>query len=146
MPNNILVFIIILALGWLAIWFGVGFWVGRIGRASEIDDRHSEWESRARNAEHQVRMKQIEIDYLKRMLEIERMYGSAKRSGSEAKYTKRNTWRAVLGFEPDAEPSVIEIRRAFANKAMQYHPDRGGNVELFHMLMKARDEALREAA
>ncbi|UQA57571.1 J domain-containing protein [Polyangium aurulentum] len=47
---------------------------------------------------------------------------------------------AVLGLPKTA--SVEEIRRAFRQKALATHPDRGGDAEAFIQVTWARDEAL----
>jgi len=50
------------------------------------------------------------------------------------------SWQVALGIDSPA-PTLAEIDEAFRRKAMQHHPDRGGDVEIFRSLAKHRDQA-----
>ena len=51
-------------------------------------------------------------------------------------------WQDALGIhEPD--PAEDRIQAAYKQRIAQYHPDRGGDVEMFRMLTQHRDTALR---
>lgn len=50
------------------------------------------------------------------------------------------SWQSALGIDSPA-PTLHEIDDAFRKKAMQHHPDRGGDVEVFRSLTKHRDQA-----
>jgi hypothetical protein len=54
------------------------------------------------------------------------------------------TWQDALGIH-DPAPTDQQINDAFKRLAAQYHPDRGGDIEMFHALAKHRDNALRWA-
>lgn len=49
-------------------------------------------------------------------------------------------WQVALSIDSPA-PTLAEIDEAFRKKAMQHHPDRGGDVEIFRSLAKHRDQA-----
>lgn len=51
-------------------------------------------------------------------------------------------WRSVLGLDGSANLDQVESR--FRELAHQYHPDKGGDAERFHEIVKAREEARRE--
>lgn len=53
-------------------------------------------------------------------------------------------WWEVLGVSDQAMP--IEIERAFVDRAMEVHPDRGGNHDEMAALNEARRQALKERA
>jgi hypothetical protein len=55
----------------------------------------------------------------------------------------RSCWD-LLGIDPGASPETVKA--AFRAKAMESHPDRGGNNIDMAALTRARDEALRNAA
>lgn len=48
----------------------------------------------------------------------------------------QSSW-SVLGLEPGA--SELAVRRAFRQKALETHPDRGGDAEQFRAVMRAYD-------
>ena len=50
-------------------------------------------------------------------------------------------WREVLGFEPGVKPSVDDIEDRFRQLAHAAHPDKGGDVNVWHQLVKAREDA-----
>lgn len=50
------------------------------------------------------------------------------------------SWQTALGLDTPA-PTLAQIEDAFRNKAMQHHPDRGGNIALFQELTKHREQA-----
>jgi hypothetical protein len=50
------------------------------------------------------------------------------------------SWQAALGLDTPA-PTLDEIDAAYKRKAMEHHPDRGGDVEVFRQLTKHRDRA-----
>jgi len=52
----------------------------------------------------------------------------------------QSSW-SVLGLEPGA--SALAVRRAFREKALETHPDRGGDAEQFRAVMRAY-ERLRD--
>ena len=51
-------------------------------------------------------------------------------------------WWVVLDVRRDEPTEQIEARYRFLLK--QYHPDKGGNVEMFHQIQSAYDEFKRE--
>lgn len=53
----------------------------------------------------------------------------------------RNRARDVLGVAPGA--SVVDIERAFRQRARSAHPDGGGSAEVFRQLQEARETLLR---
>jgi hypothetical protein len=53
-------------------------------------------------------------------------------------------WRAVFGFRVDEPVSVDAVQRAFKQRAMSAHPDRGGTEDAMAHLNRARDFALQE--
>lgn len=58
-----------------------------------------------------------------------------------SKHTKADfSWQAALGLDTPA-PTLDEIDTAYKRKAMEHHPDRGGDVEIFRQLTKHRDRA-----
>jgi hypothetical protein len=50
------------------------------------------------------------------------------------------SWQLALGIENPA-PTLQEIDEAYRRKAMDNHPDRGGDVEIFRALGQHRDRA-----
>jgi hypothetical protein len=50
----------------------------------------------------------------------------------------------ILGISQGASPQ--EIKRAYRERALEVHPDRGGSAEAFRNLQRAYDEALVRAA
>ena len=48
----------------------------------------------------------------------------------------------ILNINFDA--SDIEIRRQYLRMAKKYHPDKGGNCELFNLIKMAYDEIVRQ--
>jgi hypothetical protein len=53
-------------------------------------------------------------------------------------------WRTTLGFKPGDRPTRQEIDSAFREKAMQHHPDKGGDSNEFGKLVDARKLAYGE--
>lgn len=51
------------------------------------------------------------------------------------------SWQQVLGISNPA-PTVEEIESAFRRLASQHHPDRGGDIETFHVLSRHKRAAL----
>ena len=49
----------------------------------------------------------------------------------------QSAW-AVLGLSPGA--TLIEVKRAFRQKALETHPDRGGNAETFLRVQRAYEK------
>lgn len=49
-------------------------------------------------------------------------------------------WQDALGITTPA-PTLEEIDAAYRKKAMQHHPDRGGDIEIFKAMTKHRDHA-----
>ncbi len=54
------------------------------------------------------------------------------------------TWRDTLGFSPGTKVTVDEVEAAFRQLVKVHHPDAGGDAELFHRLVIARDNARRD--
>lgn len=52
------------------------------------------------------------------------------------------SWQDALGIH-DPAPTEQQITEAFRRLAQQYHPDRGGDVAMFHSVTTHRDNALR---
>jgi len=50
-----------------------------------------------------------------------------------------NQAKEILGFPPTANPSKSEIEREYRKKALENHPDRGGDIEKMKMINVARD-------
>ncbi len=51
-------------------------------------------------------------------------------------------WWDILGINSRA--SKDQIKDAYRKKAMQHHPDRGGNAETFHKIQKAYETAIAD--
>jgi len=51
-----------------------------------------------------------------------------------------SSWQLALGIDSPA-PTLAEIDKAFKEKAMLHHPDRGGDVEVYRALVAHRDRA-----
>jgi hypothetical protein len=49
-------------------------------------------------------------------------------------------WQIALGIENPA-PTLTEIDEAYRKKALQYHPDRGGDVNMYILMGQHRDRA-----
>jgi hypothetical protein len=54
--------------------------------------------------------------------------------------THTDTWFSVLDVAEDA--SISEIKEAYRKKAMQYHPDKGGDAKEFHKIKDAYEKAI----
>jgi len=52
------------------------------------------------------------------------------------------SWQDALGIH-DPAPTEQQINDAFRRLASQYHPDKGGDIAMFHSVSKHRDNALR---
>jgi len=63
---------------------------------------------------------------------------AARRPPSES--GQRESWFAVLGVPPTA--TVMEIKRAFRKRALETHPDRGGDASVFRRIHRAYEQAL----
>jgi hypothetical protein len=50
------------------------------------------------------------------------------------------SWQSALGIDNPA-PTVAEIDEAYRRKALQYHPDRGGDVNMYILMGQHRDRA-----
>lgn len=50
------------------------------------------------------------------------------------------SWQLALGIDTPA-PTLVEIDEAYKKKAMEHHPDRGGDIEIFKTLGQHRDRA-----
>lgn len=55
----------------------------------------------------------------------------------------RRPWRDVLGLVGDV--TLADVHRAYRMAAMKAHPDVGGTSEAMEELVRARDEAIKEA-
>jgi hypothetical protein len=75
------------------------------------------------------------------------------RSGGDAPFTARASSRLPAGVvsiwqrlqvHPNASPD--EIKRAYRQRALETHPDRGGDAEAFREVQRAYEEALRRRA
>lgn len=51
-------------------------------------------------------------------------------------------WQEVLGVH-DPAPTEDQIQTAYRKLAVQYHPDKGGDLQMFQLITKHRDQALR---
>ncbi len=66
-------------------------------------------------------------------------------AGYAALPAKGATWRATLGFGPDAVVTADQVQRAFRARARLAHPDAvGGSHAQMTAVVEARDQALRE--
>lgn len=65
----------------------------------------------------------------------------AAKPAQPARERAQSAW-TVLGVEPGA--SAQEIRRAFHAKALQTHPDQGGDAERFRAVMRAFERLTRK--
>jgi hypothetical protein len=50
-----------------------------------------------------------------------------------------DTAKTLLGFDPDADPNDDEVSRAWKKKALEHHPDRGGDPEVMKQINVAHD-------
>jgi hypothetical protein len=57
--------------------------------------------------------------------------------------SRASVW-SILGLEPRA--TVEEIKRAFRKRALETHPDRGGDAEAFRTVRRAYDQALARSS
>jgi hypothetical protein len=64
---------------------------------------------------------------------------SSSRSASTASVHRPSAW-SILGLDPKA--SVAEIKAAFRKRALETHPDRGGDARAFDEAKRAFDHAL----
>lgn len=55
-----------------------------------------------------------------------------------------NTWRAIIGFEDDADPSLGLVRKLYRGLAQDHHPDKGGSESKMAELNWAMAEAENE--
>lgn len=69
---------------------------------------------------------------------------TARAEGSRPRAAPSASMWAVLGVEPRA--SAAELKRAFRKRAMETHPDRGGDAEAFRSVKKAYEQALAKSA
>lgn len=53
-------------------------------------------------------------------------------------------WRDTLGFSAAQKVSADEIEAAFKQLVHVHHPDKGGDAELFHRLVIARENARKD--
>jgi hypothetical protein len=53
-------------------------------------------------------------------------------------------WREILGFAREEQITVNDVERQFKQLAHEAHPDKGGNVERWHQLVQARENARRD--
>jgi len=51
------------------------------------------------------------------------------------------TWQSALGLENVPAPTLAQVDEAFRRKAMPHHPDRGGDIKIFQMLVEYRERA-----
>lgn len=58
------------------------------------------------------------------------------------KFKEDFSWQDALNIH-DPAPTEAQVTEAFKRLAQQYHPDRGGDVAMFHSVTKHRDNALR---
>lgn len=58
--------------------------------------------------------------------------------------TSPSSWRAEMGFAPDAKVGSVTVLERFRELVKIRHPDKGGSEEGFMRLCGARDEAMRE--
>jgi hypothetical protein len=65
---------------------------------------------------------------------------AAKPKINEPEDTKRLSIWALLGLEPDA--GVDEIKKAYRRRALETHPDRGGDADVFRAVQVAYERAL----
>lgn len=66
--------------------------------------------------------------------------------GGAGRETERTRALRVLGFGPDARPTLGEIRSAYRAAARREHPDAGGSPERFAAVAAARDTLERALA
>lgn len=57
----------------------------------------------------------------------------------DAESTRLSAW-ALLGLTPDAD--IDQIKRAYRKRALETHPDRGGDAEVFRAVQGAYERAL----
>ena len=57
----------------------------------------------------------------------------------DAESTRLSVW-ALLGLTPDAD--IDQIKRAYRKRALETHPDRGGDAEVFRAVQGAYERAL----
>lgn len=63
------------------------------------------------------------------------------RSPEPARLTRASVW-AILNLEPGA--STDEIKRAYRRRALETHPDRGGDAEIFRAVQSAYERAMNK--
>lgn len=57
-----------------------------------------------------------------------------------------NTWRSVLGYQPEQTPHIAQVRTTYRMLAHQHHPDTGGSESAMKELNWAMAEAEKEIA
>lgn len=62
---------------------------------------------------------------------------------AERQAPRQSIWQR-LGIEANAE--LVEIKRAYKRRALETHPDRGGNAAEFQDVQRAYEEAVRRRA
>ncbi len=72
--------------------------------------------------------------------QAKRIEGEAVPKRAPAPEEPASVW-STLGIEPSA--SAAEIKQAFRKRALETHPDQGGDAEVFRAVREAYDEALR---
>jgi hypothetical protein len=75
--------------------------------------------------------------------DVEKAREGGKAAPLRSEETRASVW-AILGIEPNA--SVDVIRRAYKKRALETHPDRGGDNERFRAVQKAYERALEKQA
>lgn len=53
-------------------------------------------------------------------------------------------WRQVLGFAPDEKLTLAALEARYRKRRSEYHPDKGGNSEMFNAVQAAYDQARQE--
>jgi DnaJ-class molecular chaperone len=99
-------------------------------RQAKAAMERKEWEERQRR--------------IRDALEYLRMQAEAAARQARVRKPKTVPWYTFLGVKENA--SVADINRAYKQKAMVMHPDKGGSVRHMQSLNKAREIGLRVRA
>lgn len=111
------------------------YYAGGSGGSSGKSREQMEAEERLRKFAEQFNSE----DFFRAQEEARRRAEQQRRN--DAQYSRIATHYAILGIEPTKDLDVI--KKAYRKKAKQYHPDTGGDAEMFKKITTANEEILK---